>query len=523
MSDDELLPGEKERSVQQNGNEKVSNTLPNSANANNETELLGLRLEHDLSKKFSELIEAKFESFKAFVQDTYTFATNSIRTAMWLGGAVLVLGGIFGIKTIWDLDSKINTAVAAKVTSYFASEELAKKLQQDISLAKRRLIVNQLNQTVLTAELRDTSIAASGGQTESVGHFIDENIDDLVTVIGAADVLSTKCLRLLNEAIDRRLWQPASEMDQKGGLLLAAISKVFKNSQDSSLQREAYNFQIEAGDEGTVLEIVRSLNKVLSGDTQGTSYQLRDNAEAYLLRLAHNKRFAHSASFSEELTKASDAALNDRQKKYSYGVAGTFAKAWINQANSHDLEQKLSLLVNDVPSRKLFLGFLGTNCETIFRPSLPFEEFATPSVAFLAELYRRVLSDSAVGAKKDNTLNVFLSLSCSEPYYARLVPEVLNHLSTEEIPAAVETLIPEEPFFVSEKERIPKLFVKTKANHTYQMVIFGSDPEGVVPVERGHTNRASLRTEVGPLQPGEVQEWRVFFMTNPYYGMFDRS
>jgi hypothetical protein len=481
-----------------------------------EVDKLKLELSAELSKQIDERFDKRQGEFGDFVEKTYRFATDSIRNSIIIGGVLLAIASLYGIKSVGDIDSKVDSAVKRRIES----GAVEKKIEEANLRERRRLLTDELDQRILKAQTARNEKGADG----EISSFVTENLEEVSKILDSNDDQALKLLTLLNSAL---ALDPRATAQKPGWTTLNdAVQKIQKGSKNPRLIQEAYKFEVSYLDDYDVNDLLDVLEKAIKGDHSVPLY-ISDNADDYLMLLAHRNN-RESVTHRHRLKELSDQAL--KSSEIDWKIAGTIASSWVDGLSQQEMDKRLAELNKTSSSRIALVHFLGRHIRTVFKNSAFFFNQDYPSPEFLATIFKNIrLEESKVVNKQGTELDSFQLLSEAQSFYRKFVEKVIEQTeNTEEAAIAVNALIPDFPFMGRQDlQEIPALFVKTKANPTYQMLYVGTDAMFCRPRSEKRPQHQGKPPTTGlvaenclPLEKSDVTEWAVFFRTNPLYSDF---
>jgi hypothetical protein len=489
------------------------------------------KIREDLSKELEEKLNRRFDAFSSFVKETYGYASDSIRNTMLLGGILLLVASVYGIKSLSDIDPKVQAVVDEKLRS----AELRKKIDESSLKERRLLLTADLQQRILSARLKR--------QLRQIGDlglsgFLNENLDDIAAILNSEGKEPEKLLSLLNEALT--LDPPMPAQKERWAPLAESIRKLRTNGKSAKLVREAYRFEISYLGDNEAQELLKQLNGVLKNDSSVPS-AISDNAKYYLLLLASNSGNTGN-TYKDRLRKLCDAASAPTQTDPEWLAAGMIAKGWVDNLNTKELDDKLGALSATPQGRKNLVNFLGRQGDFIFR-GYPFSTglygTSVPSPTFTANLFWQIYEDGDSKEAKRSRVAPLASLSSAPRYFQEFATEVLEKSkNADDLVEAVQSLISEEFLFLGRNlSAIPVLYVITRTNPVYQQAVMVTQeqeasyekycdwPKAVA--EDRAANKGTKPPNTAPvliitetcqkLGIKDVRRWRVFFRTNYLY------
>jgi hypothetical protein len=507
----------------------------------------------ELLEYIDKLFKERLDFVQAFTERTYNSAYNSLRIALVLGGGLIAILSFFGLKNVWEIDSKVDSKVSEGVTRYFQSHAIDKRVKEAEVQANAIRLSDDLEQKSILLEWK----LRQGGREETkerdVSLFITSNLSDIIQVLSLGDERSLRLLTLLNRGLDVENGGNGpllgSANNEAGGKewpgLEEVVEKLRHESKNTRLVEEAYRLELSYLDENAAPDLLDLLDKILSArtfldrfrDTRVPSY-ISERADTYLLLLARNAR-SHQVTYRERLKSLCSLAIE--KDEMDWKLAGTIATSWIDGADQSALDAKLIALTASDTSRAAFLNFLSTHATILF-PVGPFRLLAYPSETLMSKMFRdlegetkplRSLSTQEAKIqlrRKNQELYSFRGLAEARSFYQRLAEQTLSDTKTnEEAVDAIRLLFPDGPFEFQEVRDVPQLAITTHSNPNFQVVPSSWD---VIQCRTGGANRKTqARAPVSGAEPSvritlescekvdraDIDRWRVYFKRNPDY------
>nr|VFJ55217.1 MAG: hypothetical protein BECKFM1743C_GA0114222_101532 [Candidatus Kentron sp. FM]VFJ55791.1 MAG: hypothetical protein BECKFM1743A_GA0114220_101557 [Candidatus Kentron sp. FM]VFK10974.1 MAG: hypothetical protein BECKFM1743B_GA0114221_101627 [Candidatus Kentron sp. FM] len=503
------------------------------ANTSEEGSSAQIRAE-DVEYMVTKVVDGKFEKFLESVQKTNAVWDKAVTTIRYISIIISVVIGLLIVAATFyskflldkgesylagipkEIDEKITTQIEGSVVGQFR-----RKYREEIA----RLALVDSERTLLEYQWLGaySRPIMEGGY---IGLFEE--------ILKRDDKYS---LRLL--AFMKRLFEYSGEREEEGGPI--SFFREIPIDKDIRLIRESENIRKAIDDlcesdrwdiplnamivrvyyysSASFDKIIAQLENILGGKAQDSHRFMEDNIEPIVISLAYRARYLEDSHKKDvlALTKRMENKENDLPRR----VAGILSRLLLKMPGigshkdvdlSGELDRELHGIIGDDKERIIsILRILVSHIDILYNKMFGKDRYiVTPDlVAKLYFEYVGYLSEMEKG-------HIQVSLkyfSTNERFYVELVPAVLGGLKPDHnLAYFVTNMIPDPRFSIHETRRIPILYAILESGERRKINVPDFDLDS-----RRHIFATEDETPVKWLKENGLRDWRVYFVTNPYF------